>query len=415
MQTTETIETTEATGVSGAIATGSWIRACLTPLAVLILCVGGIYGVSKLPEKDKAAPAVDAPVVNVSVIEVQPVPELADAFTLKGSVEPWAVVPLSTEMAGRIERIAVREGQQIRLGQEMIFLERDLLAAAAAQAEAQAQFDRREADRMEAMRKRNPTVVTETELDRKASAATVSAAAATLAAARLRRCSIKAPPTCDIPGDPSGTAGVLNALPVKVGQLVQPGDLVAQIVDSRYLKIIIDVPERDVRYLKVGQTMLVEIEALDSRKVTGTVHFIMRTADPRTRTYHTEIKVPNPGDDIRAGMIVKVQVVRRMLHGAIVVPLQAVIPLEQGYEVFISDGKVARRREIALGRIFGRGSAVALPPGEGKVGLVPGDRLIVKDPRLVGDGQRIREVPDPAGLLPVLATQPIARRSGAGK
>jgi len=153
----------------------------------------------------------------------------------------------------------------------------------------------------------------------------------------------------------------------------------------------------------------VAIRALGDREVAGTIHFIDMVADARTRTFRVEVKVLNPEGDIRPGMVVNVQLLRRVLTDVIMIPLDAVIPLQRDYEVYISrDGKGLRRTVSLRGSLIQGQSVEARPPAKGE-GLKAGDRLIIAGQRELGDGQRIRERPAAADSLnadPTPATQP---------
>lgn len=371
------------------------LRRAAAPLIVLGGGAAVLFGLSLLPGKERGEPKVDAPVVNVTVVQVEPIAELQDTFRLKGTVEPWATVRLSAETDGRIQRITAREGQLILPNQPLVCLERDLLEATVAQAAARARFDARELKRVQQAWQEK--VVTEMEVDAASSAADVSKASWDFAKAQLRRTVIRAPERIENGNGSADVLGLLNDLPVEVGEYVQGGTLVAEIVDSSFVKVMADVPERDIRYLHVGDEVAVVIEAVNDRRLSGAIHFIKATADERTRTFRTEIKVANPEGDIRAGMIVEVHLLREVRRNVTMIPLSAVIPLEKGYEVYVSNDGTAHRRQVSLGAIRGRAVEV-LPPASGE-GLRSGDRLIVKGQRLVGDGQRIVEQPEPHVLL----------------
>ncbi|NQU76633.1 MAG: efflux RND transporter periplasmic adaptor subunit [Planctomycetes bacterium] len=397
----------------------SVLRKVMAPLGACVFGLVVLFGLRMLPDRVKPEAKIEDPIVNVSVVEIKPVERLADTFTVECIVEPWATIRLSAETAGRIEKISAVEGDLIQPNQPLISLERDLLEAAFRQAKAKADFDAREYLRTEAANERN--AVTQMEVDVVRSAAEVSKAAMDLAEAQLRRTIIRAPATVHDnnrgTNNPTKVLGVLDNLAVEVGEFVKSGDLVAEIVDSSVVKVMVDVPERDVRYIRPGQAVVVQADG--AGEVVGTIHFIKTAADERTRTFRTEIKVPNPTGEIRPGMIVKVRLLRQELADVIMIPLDAVIPLESGYEVYVNaDGK-AERRQVSLGIIRGR-MVQALPGATGE-SLRAGDRLIISGQRLVAEGQLIAEqpmaalaVPGEGGLVQVAEVEPSARVNGTG-
>jgi len=366
------------------------VRRAAKPLVVLILSVLAVWGLSLLPEAADEPPAVEPPVVNVAVMEVEPIDRLEDHLTLKGVVAPWATVRLSAETSGRVERIDVLEGDAVRAAQPLVHLDEDLLQATYDQALAEAELSAREVERLESALAGG--AATEMELDQARSAAAVRKAVMRRARVELDRAVIRAPAGVHDSPNHSDTIGRVNDVPVELGQYVQVGQPVIEIVDTAAVRVFVDVPELDIRYIEGGVDVDVVVEALDDRQVAGTIHFIPAVADPATRTFRVEVKVPNDDGAIRPGMIVRVRLLRRVLEDVLMIPLDAVIPLETDYEVYISDGERARRRIVSLRGALLQGQYVqARPPTDPTAeGLRPGDRLIVEGQRLVGDGQRIR-------------------------
>jgi Fe2+ transport system protein FeoA len=102
-----------------------------------------------------------------------------------------------------------------------------------------------------------------------------------------------------------------------------------------------------------------------------------------------EITVANDDYRLHSGQIVKARLTRRVLKDVIMVPLESVIPLEEGMIVYVARDGAAERRDVTLGFIKGR-RVRALS------GLTPGDLLIVTGQRYVGHGQRVTIVESPA-------------------
>jgi len=378
-------------------------------LIVLAALAVVVFVVAVLPKRSTDQPPTEAPPVNVEVLTIRPVPELSDTFELPGVVEPNQVVTVSAEVAGRIEFVGrpdqldengrvlrkgqpVQEGQLVTKGQVLIQLNTDLLQAEADRAKAQAEFDQREHDRVLAARR--DRVATKMEVDRARTTMATSKAALDAALAQLKRATITAPIT-----------GILDELPVDVGEYVTPGVKVAELVDVRKVKVVLDVPERDVPYLAVGQAEQIFLDN-PGTSLAGRITLIRERADDRTRTSRVEITVDNPehagGDGqtirhFRSGRIVRARLARRTLKEVIMIPLQAVIPQEKAKAVYVVvDGK-AERRTVELG--FIRGWEVQVVRG-----LSAGDHLMVSGHRYVAPAQRVNATEAGGGA----ATRPAA-------
>jgi membrane fusion protein (multidrug efflux system) len=99
--------------------------------------------------------------------------------------------------------------------------------------------------------------------------------------------------------------------------------------------------------------------------------------------------MPNPGERIKPEMVANIEVVRQVLQGAIVIPQEAMVRVEDGYTVFVAQGEgnqaVAEARPITLMATQGNEAVVS-------AGLTSGDRLIVVGQQQVANGDHIRVV-----------------------
>jgi len=164
--------------------------------------------------------------------------------------------------------------------------------------------------------------------------------------------------------------GTLNRWLMEVGEFANPGDPVAELVDTYTVKVVVEVPERDVGVLRVGDEAVVVADPGAPRPLTAPITYISAVADAGTRTTRVEISVDNRAAELRSGQIVQVQLTRRVLRDVIMIPLDSVIPLEHGRMVYVAEDGVAAPREVELGLIRGRNVQVL-------AGLRPGERLIV--------------------------------------
>lgn len=384
-------------------------RGRLVAAGLVLVTLAGVVAVWLIPVGEAPKPDRQVLSVNVKIRRVVPVAELPDTFTLTAVVEPEAVVHVAAEVSGRIERWGERrqdvvwrgrrlgagapvdEGQPVVAGEPLVHLNKDLLQARFDQARAQHEYDLREHRRILDLFERGTT--SQTELDDAITQRDISRAALDAAAEELERTTIHAP-----------TDGILNQVPVELGEFVTPGQVVAEIVNIDRVKIVVEVPEREVHYLAVGDEATVVARIPDERLFVGRITYINELADESTRTSRLEINIDNPEHVLRSGQIVRAQLTRRILQDVIMIPLSAVIPLEQGHVVYVAEaddaGKWrAGRREVELGFITGRDVRVLR-------GLGPGDRLIVVGHRYVGPGQPVDVIEDLSPEATAGAAQP---------
>lgn len=352
-----------------------WLLRIILELVLVLGAIAAVALISKMPKREQEVVETEAPPVNVSVITIEATPELADTFELPAVVEPNAIVTVSAEVAGTVERLGPDEGSEVRAGELLIELNTDLVQPEFQMAEAQVERDKIEYDRMAELVDLDAT--SQSDLDNAKTQWTISKARLEEVRARLERTKIVSP-----------AAGVLNDLPVEEGEYVQAGTAVAEVVDTSVVKVVVNVPERDIAFFEVGQKAEVIVESKGDREsFAGPITFISELADARTRSTPVEITLENKDRTLRSGQIVRVQLTRRMLKDAIMIPLLAVIPMEEGYAAYVVNSSEAQRREVKLGIM--RRDQVQIERG-----LASGDRLIVAGHRFVAPGQKVRVIPE---------------------
>jgi len=329
-------------------------------------------------EKKDQAPAETKPVaVPVAVMEVETTDVLADVARLHGKTEPNRVVDVASEVAGRVEDIRVEEGQTVRCEDAdcvLVQLNTDLLQAQYDRYKSEAGFNQRDYERLQEAYKRG--VATQTEVDQARMRAESFRALMDSAAAELERSTIRPP-----------IDGLVNEIPIEEGEYLQPGSPVVQIVDLDVIKVVVNVPERDISYFSLGDEATVVLNGDGGeREMAGRITFISQLADPATFTSRVEISVPNADRRLRTGKVVDVLLTRRTIPHAVLVPLSTVIPRENDYVVYLVNDNTAHRQVVELGLIRGQDVQVTS-------GLAAGDRLIISGHRLVADGQLVRIEP----------------------
>ncbi len=350
-----------------------WKRFVLKATLVLA-ALAAIAAVRMIPDKEQKLEVSEAPAINISVQEIQAIPSLADTFILPAVVEPNRTVTLSAEVSGRIEFVA-REGMPTETGHVLLQINRDLIQPKVERAKAQVRRDEIGHRRMEELVRDKAT--SQQDLDDASVNLAVSRASLAEVQAQLERTTLISP-----------CAGVLNQTLVEVGEYVNPGTPIAQIVDTQTVRVVVGIPERDVTYFTQGQNaeVLAGIRG-QQQTLTGSIDYISASADARTRSTRTEITVNNEDGQLRSGQVVRVRLTRRQIPEALLIPLLAVIPMEAGHVVYVVENGQAERRSVTLG-ILQEDTA------EIQAGLQAGDRLIIAGHRFLAPGQKVTVVPE---------------------
>jgi membrane fusion protein (multidrug efflux system) len=178
-------------------------------------------------------------------------------------------------------------------------------------------------------------------------------------------------------------AGVLNKSYFEVGEYVNPGSRVADIVVIDPVKILVKTPEKDIPYVRRGQKAYVTFKLLGDKTHEATVTYISVVGDRATRTYSVELTAANPAREILPSMIATIKILRREIPDALTVPLFSVVPRGNYKSVFVERDGRAEERQVELGILDGDRVQILS-------GLQPHDRLIVEGHRELADGVAVR-------------------------
>ena len=115
------------------------------------------------------------------------------------------------------------------------------------------------------------------------------------------------------------------------------------------VKIIVYVPEKDLSQMYHVRTAKVTLDALPNQEFTGYVSRFSEAVDLTTRTMPIEVDIPNRSRIIKPGMFATISFVVSERHDALTLSSDDLLKDDNGYFVFISDGKVAHQIRIAIG------------------------------------------------------------------
>jgi membrane fusion protein (multidrug efflux system) len=306
--------------------------------------------------------------VQVSVMTVEPAP-VQDILVLPGQTEPCQDVRVAADTAGRVEWIGPREGDRVKEGELIAKIDVSALKAALDRAEAAAKL----ADELYQRRARlfDQKIITEEDLDRSKTERILAQGNLRQARVEYERGFVRAPIT-----------GLVNLLYVDEGEFVDRGKPITELVNVDTIEINVNVPELDVRYLKVGQSAGVRVDAFPERQLLGKVDFVAYKADPATKTFQVKVLTDNGDHAIRPGMIARVAFLRRVIPDALAAPLFALVDKGGERILYVEKDGVVHARSVSIGVI--EGDRVQITEG-----LQAGDRLIVAGQTEVEEGTRV--------------------------
>jgi membrane fusion protein (multidrug efflux system) len=247
-----------------------------------------------------------------------------------GSLRSDESVTLRPEVAGRVNAILFKEGQNVRQGMTLVRLDPAINAAEVQQAKANLTLAKSKYDRAVELSQRN--FISGQAKDEAENNLRVAEAAVALVEARLAKTEIKAP-----------FSGVIGLRVVSVGDYVKEGADMVNLESIDPLKVDFRVPETYMRQVQPGQTLTVTLDALPNRKFEGKVLAVNPLIDAAGRSVVIRAIVRNADTSLRPGMFTRVNLITRDEKDALVIPEQAIVPQGDEQYVFrIVEGKAAR-------------------------------------------------------------------------
>src|SRR5947207_230128 len=261
---------------------------------------------------------------------------VVDAIAASGQIEAIQSIELRPEVSGRITEILVREGQEVGAGMPLFKVDDAELKAQVAQAEAERQLARQALERTKQLIAQNASSTSD--LEQAEAKAHGADASYDLLKTRLDRTVVRAP-----------FGGVIGRRLVSIGAYVssQTSLITLQSVSPQYASF--DVPERYADRLRRGQLVSFQVAALPGKNFSGEVVFVDPVVELPGRTILIKARVPNTEHRLQAGMFIEARLATDIRPNAVVVPEDALLPMQGSTYVWvIKDGK-ADRRQVSLG------------------------------------------------------------------
>ena len=317
--------------------------------------------------------------VKTESITQQEVQEVV-AMTGKLSIDSLRLQQLSARVPGRVDRLAMIEGQAVKVGQPIAWIYSPEFISA------QNEF---------LLAKRTAKT-----LNTDATQDLYEDAKATLEGARNKLRILGVSPADIVALEGRGAAseyltvvsainGVVTKRNVDVGGYLNTGDSLGSVADLSSLWFLGNVFESDLPKLKIGQTVDIQVLGLEREQRQGKISFISPTFDPQTHAVSIRVDLPNAKGELKPDMFAKAQVTVG-LKKLPVVPRMAVV--QDGAQSFvIVKESTGNYRRIPVNVVPGNDNdhlAITTEIGSADQVVVEGgvlvDRSLVNAPKAVG-------------------------------
>lgn len=305
-------------------------------VTVLVLAAG--CG-SKEEPATSVVSAAPQTTIQAAVIEINTA-QVPIRVEVTGQVTAIYQATLSSRIQGTIDRLLVREGDQVSKGQTLIQLDSRDVRAELARASAEVENAKANLVRMKTLYGQD--AVSKQEMENATRTYKVAEADRKAVLAQLSYTVVKAP-----------FDGVITEKKVEAGELASPGQPLLLMEDSQQLRLEATVAEGDLKSIARGDKIPIFIDAVGTQPLNGIVNQIIPAGDPRTHTFMVKVDLPKTSG-LQSGMFGRLRLDKGTAQ-TILVPTSAVVERGELTSVFVvGSDQVARLRWIKVGRRFGQ-------------------------------------------------------------
>lgn len=305
-----------------------------------------------------------SPAVKVGGMVIQPEP-FAESLTLSGTIEANEQIEIRSEIPGIIENINFSEGSKVSKGQVLFRVNDQELRAQQAKVQTRQNLAAENERRAKLLLEKE--AISREDYDMAEADLASARAESQLMQAQLGKATVRAPF--------SGTIGLRY---VSQGTYVTPATPIANLVNTDKLKITFAVPEKYSSQIKIND----EIRFTTSNsgeEHAATIYAIEPGVDVSTRTLRMRAIAENREGKLIPGTFANVSLPLAIVDDALMVPTEALIPIQNGRKVFISENGRAKEIIVETGARTERAVRVTS-------GLKPGDTILTSGIMVLRDG-----------------------------
>ncbi len=369
----------------------------MPPALRIGLCVlAGSLGCSSEQERRvvTAPPVATAPVFAI---------DLEDRIEATGELLAPQHAEIASEISGRITQIVLDEGAAAEVGASVLEIDPErrqleLVTMRAGLFEAQTALvnQRRATERVRELHRR--TVASESDLEQaetqlRLADSRLSAAGARVGVAEraLADASVRAP-----------FSGLVAQRFVSVGEFVQPGTKLFELVSLDPIEVEFRLAEVDSSRVAVGQQVAVRVAPYPDEVFEAHVTVISPMIDARTRTLRVKAALENQEGRLRPGLFARADLGVSRRSGVLMIPEEAILQRSDGSVVFRMVGEDRVQRQVVELGVFRNGQVEVVS------GLDARDHIVTRGHTSLVDGSTVmvRNIDGSPARQPNVATEP---------
>jgi membrane fusion protein, heavy metal efflux system len=184
----------------------------------------------------------------------------------------------------------------------------------------------------------------------------------------------------------SKITGTVIARKARLGQVVAPAEELFVIADLSHVWAVAEIPEQQIAHIREGQSLNIEVPALDDAELTGTLAFVGDIVNPATRTVMARANISNDKMLLKPDMLITILLEARP-ETVIAIPSTAVVRENNADHVFAQTLKSKQYKllPVTLGRTYDGKKEVLQ-------GLQPGDQIVLDGAFHVNNERKRKEM-----------------------
>lgn len=316
--------------------------------------------------RESSAGAVPVQILTVKTSAID------QAFNENGNFEAVNQIELTSELAGRVRELYVKEGSVVKAGQAIAKIDNEILNANQAESMARLAQKKQNLERYEQAFKSGG--VTQKQVDDARLELETAQAQSVQVNKNLSNALVKAP-----------VNGIINKRFVEIGTYLAAGNKIVEIVDDAKLKLTVNVNEYQVIQLQKSDKVEVTASVYPEVTYEGVITFIAAKSDA-SLNYPVEIEIKNiAGKTLKAGMYGTAHFKPAQQVSSLLIPRSAFQGGINSNLVFLNDNGKAKLQKVVAGRAYGDQVEI-------REGLKNGDQVIVTGQINLVDGKDITVV-----------------------
>lgn len=304
-------------------------------ISVLVIALGGmiVYRITKNKSENEKGndKSGKKPPMTVSAIVVKP-QDFSNDISLSGSIDANEQIEIHSEVSGIVESISFSEGSQVSKGQVLLKVNDIELRAQLAQAKTKESLASENERRAKLLLQKE--AISQEEYEISSADYKTMKAQTQLIQAQIGKTSIRAPF--------SGKIGLRNISP---GTYVTPATLIANLVSTNQLKITFSIPEKYASQIVKGSEIKFTVPNT-TEKFTAKIYALEPAIELATRTMKIRALTENSSGKLLPGTFANIELALGNIKDAIIIPTEAIVPIQDGKKVFIANNGQAKEVKV---------------------------------------------------------------------